>query len=192
MALHKKQRLLSAYVRESCLSSEAVEDTETLPSSHSSNTSEDSTTAPHSLRKFLPCWKYLFPWVEITDDADEEKLYCCECQAAGMKSDFAIGKVPPMKEWKKEYLRCQADSSNHWRFALQATAIAKSATSLFKAPRLASEKETSGLLFNIHFLTTNGLSMNKRAPLHTLADFHMFLMKIIQYKLKMRWKTSHL
>ena len=57
-----------------------------------------------------------------------------------MKNDFAIGKVCPTKGWKKEYLRRHADSSDHWRFAPQATAIAKSATSLFKAPRLASEK----------------------------------------------------
>ena len=31
-----------------------------------------------------------------------------------------------------------------------------------------------GLLFNIHFLTTNGISMNKRAPLHVLMDFHLW------------------
>ena len=30
-----------------------------------------------------------------------------------------------------------------------------------------------GLLFNVHFLTTNGLSMNKGAPLHALFDFHL-------------------
>ena len=173
MASHKKQRLLSAFVSESCQSSEAAEDTETLPSSYSSSASEDSTNAPYRLRKFLPRWKYLFPWVEIRDDGDEEKLYCRECRAAGMKNDFAIGKVRPAKGWKKEYLRRHADSSDHSRFAPQATAIAKSATSLFKAPRSASEKETLGLLFNIHFLTINGLSMNKGAPLHTLVDFHL-------------------
>ena len=30
-----------------------------------------------------------------------------------------------------------------------------------------------GLLFNVHFLTTNGLSMNKGAPLHALFDFQL-------------------
>ena len=107
-----------------------------------------------------------------TNDGDEEKLYCYECQAAGMKNDFAIDKLHPAKGWKKEYLRCHAESSDHWRFAVQATAIAKTASSMFKEPKLlASERETMGLLFNVHFLTTNGLLMNKGAPLHALLDF---------------------
>ena len=45
---------------------------------------------------------------------------------------------------------------------------------MFKAPKTsASERETLGLLINIHFLATNGLSMNKGAPLHSLVDFHI-------------------
>jgi len=42
---------------------------------------------------------------------------------------------------------------------------------MFKVPKTsASERETLGLLINIHFL---GLSMNKGAPLHSLVDFHI-------------------
>ena len=79
----------------------------------------------------------------------------------------------PLNGWKKEYLRRHAESNDHSRFAAQATAIAKTASSMFKAPKLlASERETMGLLFNVHFLTTNGLSMNKGAPLHALLNFH--------------------
>ena len=115
-------------------------------------------------------WKYLFPWVEIDNELNEEKLYCCECRAA----DVAIGKLRPAKGWKKEYLRRHAESSNHSRFAVQAIAIVKTASFVFKAPKLlASERETMGLLFNMHFLTSNGLSMNKGAPLHALFDFHL-------------------
>jgi len=59
------------------------------------------------------------------------------------------------------------------KFAPQATAIARTAAEVFKAPKLlTSEREAKGMLFNIHFLTTNGLSMNKGAPLHGLIDFH--------------------
>ena len=45
---------------------------------------------------------------------------------------------------------------------------------MFKAPKfLASEVEMVGLLVNIHFLVTNGLSMNKGAALHSLTDFQL-------------------
>ena len=53
-----------------------------------------------------------------------------------MKNDFAIGKLRPAKGWKKEYLRCHAESNDHSRFAAQATAIAKTASFMFKAPKL--------------------------------------------------------
>ncbi|XP_065892733.1 zinc finger protein 862-like [Dysidea avara] len=181
MSASKKQRLLSPFVRAELSSSGVLEDTETLPSSSSSSTSEEMATNLHhdiSTRKFLPRWKYLFPWVEVEDDecSEEfiEKLYCRECRAAGLKNDFALRKVRPAKGWKKEYLRRHADSSDHSRIAPQVTAIAKTASSMFKAPKTsASERETLGLLINIHFLATNGLSMNKGAPLHSLVDFHI-------------------
>ena len=49
----------------------------------------------------------------------------------------------------------------------------KTAGSVFKTSKLlSSERETMGLLFNVHFLATNGLSMNKGAPLHALFDFY--------------------
>ena len=83
----------------------------------------------------MPRWKCLFPWVEMNN---EDKLYCRECRAAGMKNDFAIGKLRPAKGWKKEYLRCHAESSDHSRFAVQAIAIAKTAGSVFKTPKLLS------------------------------------------------------
>ena len=160
-------------------SSDSTEDTDSIPSSSGSclsNTSEDKESERRAAcRKFLPRWKYLFPWVEEIqgDDENEDKLYCRECRAAGMTNDFALGKVKPAKGWKKEYLRRHAESKDHSKFAPQATAIARTAAEVFKAPKLlTSERETIGLLFNIHFLTTNGLSMNKGAPLHGLIDFH--------------------
>ena len=112
MSASKKQRLLSPFVRAELSSSGVLEDTETLPSSSSSSTSEEMATNLHhdiSTRKFLPRWKYLFPWVEVEDGECSkefiEKLYCRECRAAGLKNDFALGKVRPAKGWKKEYLR---------------------------------------------------------------------------------------
>ena len=169
MSARKRQRLLTAFVDIDS------SDTDSVPSfSYSLNTNEEvenKSSYSRAQRKFLPHWKYLFPWVEIDN---EEKLYCRECRAAGMKNDFAIGKLRPAKGWKKECLRRHAKTSDHSRFAVQALAIAKTASSVFKTPKLlSSERETMGLLFNVHFLTTNGLSMNKGSPLHALFDFHL-------------------
>ena len=170
MSARKRQRLLTAFVDINSSDTDS-----TIPSSsYSSNTNEEvenESSHCRARRKFLPRWKCLFPWVEMDN---EDKLYCRECRAAGMKNDFAIGKLRPAKGWKKEYLRRHAESSDHSRFAVQAIAIAKTAGSVFKTPKLlSSERETMGLLFNVHFLTTNGLSMNKGAPLHALFDFHL-------------------
>ena len=170
MSARKRQRLLTAFV-----DIDSSDTDSTIPSSsYSSNTNEEvenESSHCRARRKFLPRWKCLFPWVEMDN---EDKLYCRECRAAGMKNDFAIGKLRPAKGWKKEYLRRHAESSDHSRFAVQAIAIAKTAGSVFKTPKLlSSERETMGLLFNVHFLTTNGLSMNKGAPLHALFDFHL-------------------
>ena len=45
---------------------------------------------------------------------------------------------------------------------------------MFKAPKfLASEAEMVGLLVNIYFLVTNGLSMNKVAVLYSLTNFQL-------------------
>ena len=170
MSARKRQRLLTAFV-----DIDSSDTDSTIPSSsYSSNTNEEvenESSHCRARRKFLPRWKCLFPWVEMDN---EDKLYCRECRAAGMKNDFAIGKLRPAKGWKKEYLRRHAESRDHSRFAVQAIAIAKTAGSVFKMPKLlSSERETMGLLFNVHFLTTNGLSMNKGAPLHALFDFHL-------------------
>jgi len=79
----KKQRLLCEYYVEA---NPSQQDTETLPSSSSS---EEMGT---NIRKFLPCWKYLFPWVEQDRDGEVvAKLYCRDCRAAGLKNDFALG-----------------------------------------------------------------------------------------------------
>jgi len=78
--------------------------TEALPSSYSSNTSEEMEGKRYhnsAHQKFLPCWKYLFPWVEIEDSVgNEEKLYCCDCY----ENDFAIGKLHPAKAGRRNTL----------------------------------------------------------------------------------------
>ena len=169
MSARKRQRLFTAFVDIDSSNTDSVPS-----SSYSSNTNEEmenESSYSRAQRKFLPRWKYLFPWVEIDN---EEKLYCRECRATGMKNDFAIGKLRPVKGWKKEYLRRHAETSDHSRFTVQALAIAKTASSVFKTPKLlSSERETMGLLFNVHFLTTNELSINKGSPLHALFDFHL-------------------
>ena len=82
-----------------------------------------------------------------------------------------LGRFVQLKAGKKS---TSDDSTDHSRIAPQVTPIAKTASSMFKAPKTsASERETLGLLINIHFLATNGLSMNKGAPLHSLVDFHI-------------------
>ena len=103
-----------------------------------------------------------------------EKLCHHECRAGGLKNDFALGKICPAKSLKKEYLRRHADSSGQSWITPQVTAIAKTASSMFKVLKIsASEREALGLLINIHFLATDGLLMNKRVPLHSLVDFHI-------------------
>ena len=106
-----------------------------------------------------------------------EKWFCC-C------------KVCPVKDGRStlDIMRIQATTP---RLAPQATAFAKSATSLFKAPILASEKKTLGLLFNILFSTTNGLSMNKGAPTYS-CWFHLSFNEDypIQIKDKMEDQSS--
>jgi len=75
-----------------------MDSTPSSSGSRLSNTSEDKESERRTAcRKFLPCWKYLFPWVEEVqgDDENEDKLYCHECQAAGMTNDFVLGKVKP-------------------------------------------------------------------------------------------------
>ena len=148
----------------------------------------------NSTRKFLPHWKYLFPWVEVKDgECNEEtieKLYCRECSAAGLKNNFALGKIRPAKGWKKEYLRYHTNLSDYSQIAPQVTAIAKTASSMFKVPKTsASERETLGLLINIHFLATNGLLMNKGAPIYSLVDFHILF---YDKEPVMIWKRYHL
>ena len=88
----KKQQLFCEYVEANL----SQQDTEILPSSSSSEEMETN------IRKFLPRWKYLFPWVEVEDSDGEvvAKLYCRDCKAVGLKNDFALGKAHPAKGWK--------------------------------------------------------------------------------------------
>ena len=82
--------------------------------SSTTSTSDRDVHQLKSIRKFLPRWKYLFPWVEIEHEGTKtESLYCHECRAAGLKNDVACGKSCPPKGWKKEYLRRHTDSSDH-------------------------------------------------------------------------------
>ena len=134
----------------------------------SSNLEQQVVTGPQ--RKFLLSWKSIFPWAETED----EVVFCRDCRKAGLRDEFALGKIRPPKGWKKEYLRRHALSDNHSKHAI---ATAKTDSSVFKAPRTvsASEKEVLGLLIDTHFLASNGLSMNKSAALHSLVDFQLRL-----------------
>ena len=166
MSTSKKQRLLTKYLVSD--ESESTESMETLPLT-SSNESDDV----HYLRKFLPRWKMLFPWAEYEGGA-KEVIYCSDCRQAGLKNEFARGKARPPRGWKKEYLRRHADSNDHTRHAPSVISTAKTAVSMFKPTKLrASERETVGLMIDVHFLATNGLSMNKGAALHSLIDFQV-------------------
>ena len=83
-------------------------------------------------------------------------------------------KPRPPRGWKKVYLRQHADSNDHTRHVPLAITTAKTAGSMFKTTKLhASERDTVGLLIDVHFLATNGLSMNKGAALHSLIDFQL-------------------
>ena len=45
---------------------------------------------------------------------------------------------------------------------------------MFKTTKLrASERDMVGLIIDVHFLATNGLSMNNGAALHSLIDFQL-------------------
>ena len=166
MSTSKKQRLLTKYLVSD--ESESTESMETLPLT-SSNESDDV----HYLRKFLPRWKMLFPWAEY-EGGEKEVIYCSDCRQAGLKNEFARGKARPPRGWKKEYLRRHADSNDHTRHASSVISTAKTAVSMFKPTKLrASERETVGLMIDVHFLATNGLSMNKGAALHSLIDFQV-------------------
>ena len=115
----------------------------------------------------------LFLWAECEEGENEVK-YCKDCRQAGLKNEFAHGKPRPPRGWKKEYLRRHADSNDHTRQAPLVMSTAKTATAMFKTTKLqASEKETVGIMINVHFLATNGLSMNKGAALHSLVDFQL-------------------
>ena len=124
-------------------------------------------------RRFLPRWKKVFPWAEYHEESDV--IYCRQCRIARFKNDFAIGKQRPAKGWKKEYLHRHAVSDDHARHAALVVSTAKSAAGMFKVtkPSSVSEMETLGLLVDVHFLVTNGISINKAAPLHSLVDYQL-------------------
>ena len=69
MSAAKKQRLLTKYLAsdEGQSNTEVTESMEMLPfTSSSTNESVDV----HYLRKFLPCWKMLFPLAECEEGSD--------------------------------------------------------------------------------------------------------------------------
>ena len=76
---------------------------------------------------------------------------------------------------KKKYLHRHAVSDDNARHAALVVSIAKSAAGMFKVakPSFVSEIKTSGLLVDVHFLITNGISINKAAPLHSLVDYQL-------------------
>ena len=68
--MSKKQHLLTQYV--SSLSDEddsSLELTESIPSVTSA--SDDDVRQLKLARKFMPRWKYLFPWIEIEGEGTE-------------------------------------------------------------------------------------------------------------------------
>ena len=76
---------------------------------------------------------------------------------------------------KKKYLHWHAVSDDNAKHAALVVSIAKSAAGRFKVtkPSSVSEMETLGLLVDVHFLITNGISINKAAPLHSLVDYQL-------------------
>ena len=99
--MSKKQCLLTQYV--SLLSDEnnsSLELIESIPSATS--TSDDDVRQLKLARKFMPRWKYLFPWIEIKGEGTEsELLFCRECKMAGLKNNFACGKSHHPKVGRK-------------------------------------------------------------------------------------------
>ena len=52
---------------------------ETFPSTSSSTNKGRSDDDAHYLRKFLPCWRMLFPWAEY-EEGETKIVYCCDCR----------------------------------------------------------------------------------------------------------------
>ena len=74
--------------------------TETIPLATSTS---DNDVRQLKITKFMPCWKYLFPWIGVECKTSKNKLlFCDECRAAGLKNDFSCRKSCPPKCWKKE------------------------------------------------------------------------------------------
>ena len=112
-------------------------------------------------------WKLIFPWVEM-EDGGNEKLYCRECRSAKLKNVFAVGKNRSSGGWKKEYLQRHAVSNDHVKYASEAYRKTQLPVSI-----RTSERETLGLIRNIHFLVKNSISLNKALPLHSFVDDQM-------------------
>ena len=92
MSATKKQCLLTQYVLLSNDDDSGQILRETVPSAASMSDGDDV----HQLKliqKFLPCWRYLFLWVEVEHEGTKyESLYYHDCKPAGLKNDFACGK----------------------------------------------------------------------------------------------------
>ena len=127
--LKKKQRLLTSYsyVYTSSSSSHG-ELSQSELSEASSNLEQQVVTGPQ--RKFLLSWKSIFPWAETEGEGEGEVVFCRDCRKAGLRDEFALGKIRPPKGWKKEYLRRHALSDNHSKHAI---ATAKTDSSVFKS-----------------------------------------------------------
>ena len=112
------------------------------------------------------------------EGGEDEKVFCKDCRKAGFTNEFAVGK--PGRGWKKEYLQRHVISNDHSKHAALTITTAARASDMFieqgSKKCAASEKETLGLLLNVHYLVKSGLSLNKVASLHCLVDdqFHFY------------------
>ena len=88
----------------------------TFPSASSSTSEgpEPSSDDAHYLRKFLPCWRMLFPWAEY-EEGETEIVYCHDCRKASWKNEFARGKGHLQEDGRRNtfIVRRHADSRDH-------------------------------------------------------------------------------
>jgi hypothetical protein len=128
-------------------------------------------------RKCLLRWKLLFPWINFEDRGQEsEKLFCRDCRSAKLKNAFAVCKDHPLGRWKKEYLQRHAISNDHVKYA--SAAFQKAQNRLIDDDHVpvnigSTEKETLGMLRNVHFLIKNSMALLKASHLHSLVDYQL-------------------
>ena len=174
MSSSKKRSVTGVRRLESYFDSPGSSSVSSSVENEESEVSEPSHSSRHDRqqRKFLLRWKLLFPWVDFEDGGQEsEKLYCRECRSANLQNAFAVGKDRPLGGWKKEYLQRHAISNDHVKYA--SAAFQKAQTRLIDDDRVrigSTEKETLGLLRNVHFLVKNSIALLKASHLHSLVD----------------------